>query len=143
MKHFEFGKNVVSGISKKLEAEAKKEGGKDIRPWIKSVVNHIYWIWSSCGNDGELKTLKWMSIVNHISNKHEGHSPAFPKCDHGDIQQERQWIKEGNSETMIMYFLIIYRNRKKVKLFLFFIKHIPAINSQNTCSDSYNLIVIL
>jgi hypothetical protein len=99
LKHFEFGKNVVSGISKKLEAEAKKKGGKDICPWIKSVVNHIYWISSSCGNDGELKTLKWLSIVNHISNKHEGHSPAYPKCDHGDIQQERQWIKDGNSET--------------------------------------------
>lgn len=85
----------LSGISKKLEAAAKKPGGKDIRPWIKSIVNHIYWISSSCGMDGELKTAKWLSIVNHITNKHEGHSNRYPKCEHQEITVERQWLTEG------------------------------------------------
>ncbi|VDI28809.1 Hypothetical predicted protein [Mytilus galloprovincialis] len=44
--------HVAKGVSKKLEAAAKKRGGKDIRPWIKSIVNHIYWISSSCGMMG-------------------------------------------------------------------------------------------
>ena len=84
----------LSGISKKLEAAAKKPGGKDIRPWIKSIVNHIYWISSSCGMDGELKTAKWLSIVNHITNKHEGHSNRYPKCEHQEITVNvNGWLK--------------------------------------------------
>ncbi|XP_071145418.1 uncharacterized protein [Mytilus edulis] len=63
--------HVAKGISKKLEAAAKKSGSKDIRPWIKSIVNHIYWISSSSGTNGDLKLAKWRSIVNHISSKHE------------------------------------------------------------------------
>ncbi|XP_071160693.1 uncharacterized protein [Mytilus edulis] len=88
--------HVAKGVSKKLEAAAKKSGGKDIRPWIKSIVNHIYWISSSCGMDGDLKTAKWLSIMNHMCNKHEGHSSIYPKCDHGELSQDRQWLEEGS-----------------------------------------------
>ena len=97
----------ITGISKKLEAEAKKKGGKDIRPWIKSIVNHVYWISSSCGLDGELKTAKWLAIVNHIANKHEGHSAIYPKCEHDEILQDRQWLKEGKISFVCNHFLFI------------------------------------
>ncbi|CAC5426232.1 unnamed protein product [Mytilus coruscus] len=86
--------HVAKGVSKKLEAAAKKSGGKDIRPWIKSIVNHIYWISSSCGMDGDLKAAKWLSIMNHMCNKHEWHSSIYPKCDHGELSQDRQWLEE-------------------------------------------------
>ncbi|VDH91578.1 Hypothetical predicted protein [Mytilus galloprovincialis] len=32
----------ITEISKKLEAAARKSGNRDIRPWIKSIMNHIY-----------------------------------------------------------------------------------------------------
>ncbi|CAC5374863.1 unnamed protein product [Mytilus coruscus] len=85
---------VAKGVSKKSEAAAKKSGGKDIRPWIKSIVNHIYWISSSCGMDGDLKAAKWLSIMNHMCNKHEGHSSIYPKSDHGELSQDR--LVEGS-----------------------------------------------
>ncbi|XP_076110383.1 uncharacterized protein LOC143079094 isoform X1 [Mytilus galloprovincialis] len=88
--------HVAKGISKKLEAAAKKSGSKDIRPWIKSIVNHIYWISSSCGTNGDLKLAKWRSIVNHISNKHENHSILYPRCEHQPITVDRQWLNEGS-----------------------------------------------
>ncbi|XP_071138462.1 uncharacterized protein [Mytilus edulis] len=83
-------------VSKKLEAAAKKSGFKDIRPWIKSIVNNIFWISASCGMDGDLKTAKWLSIMNHMCNKLEGHSSIYPKCDQGELSQDCQWLEKGS-----------------------------------------------
>lgn len=47
-------------------------------------------------DDGELKQAKWVSVVNHVANKHENHSRKYPRCEHAPINDERQWIKEGN-----------------------------------------------
>lgn len=47
-------------------------------------------------DDGELKQAKWASVVNHVANKHENHSRKYPRCEHAPINDERQWIKEGN-----------------------------------------------
>ena len=33
--------------------------------------------------------------MNHMCNKHEGHSSIYPKCDHGELSQDRQWLEEG------------------------------------------------
>ena len=87
--------SCILGLSKKLEAIAKKTKGSDIRPWIKSIVNHVYWISSSCGTDGNLKSAKWLSISNHIVNKHTDHSDVYQKCEHGELAQQRQWLTEG------------------------------------------------
>ncbi|CAC5407917.1 unnamed protein product [Mytilus coruscus] len=55
--------HVSKGVLKKLEAASKKSGGKDIRPWIKSIVNHIYWISSSCGMDGSVLYKRMKAVV--------------------------------------------------------------------------------
>ncbi|XP_061179861.1 uncharacterized protein LOC133188445 [Saccostrea echinata] len=53
--------HVAKGISRKLETAAKKRGAGQIRPWIKSIVNHTYWVAASSGNNGQMKTDKWKS----------------------------------------------------------------------------------
>ncbi|CAG2238602.1 unnamed protein product [Mytilus edulis] len=64
--------HVAKGISKKLEAAAKKSGSKDIRPWIKSIVNHIYWISSFCGTNGDLKLANGGPLFSSIQET-KGH----------------------------------------------------------------------
>ena len=88
--------HMAKGVSKKLEQAAKKKECGLIRPWIKSVVNHMYWIAASCGTNSALKKAKWISIVNHICDKHEGHDDLFPKCEHGPIVETKKWIKTGS-----------------------------------------------
>lgn len=75
-----------------LEASSKRKGCQVIHPWINSVTNHMYWV-AATSETEEMCTAKWGSIMNHISNQHEGHSSVFPKCQHGPI--ERKWIKSG------------------------------------------------
>jgi hypothetical protein len=82
-------------VSKKLEAAAKKRGGAEIRPWIKSIVNHCYWIAASSGVDGDLVKAKWLSVANHIADKHDGHSVTFPACEHPPVEEAKKWMKTG------------------------------------------------
>ena len=57
--------------------------GKELRPWIESIVNHF---WLCCetakGDEKELKD-SWLCILHHICDKHEW---ADSQCDHGSFQ---------------------------------------------------------
>ncbi|XP_067665009.1 uncharacterized protein [Haliotis asinina] len=88
--------HVTKGVGKKLEAAAKKPGCAAVRPWIKSTTNHMYWVAASCKDDPDLKVDKWLSVINHVANKHEGHSSKFKQCEHGPLTEERLWLKEGS-----------------------------------------------
>ncbi|XP_033725378.1 uncharacterized protein LOC117315337 [Pecten maximus] len=89
--------HVAKGVTKKLkklEGCAKKKGGEVIRPWIKSASNHMYWTSMSSGDDCGLKRAKWSSLVNHVADKHEGHSDLFPHCQHHPT--DRDWLEKGS-----------------------------------------------
>lgn len=83
------------GISRKLENAAKKRGAGQIRPWIKGIVNHTYWVAASSGDNGQLKLDKCKSISNHIINVHNHDSEFFPECEHGE-HEPRDWMRQGN-----------------------------------------------
>ncbi|XP_046560154.1 LOW QUALITY PROTEIN: uncharacterized protein LOC124269188 [Haliotis rubra] len=93
--YFDVG-HVTKGVGKKLEAAAKKSGCAAIRPWIKSTTNHMYWVAASCKDDPDMKVDKWLSVTNHVANKHEGHSAKFKQCEHAPLTEERLWLKEGS-----------------------------------------------
>lgn len=81
---------------KKLEANAKKKDCGDIRLWTKSSVNHCYWVAASSGDNGEMKEQKWASLVEHVANKHDN-------CQHGELDEDRQWLREGETLTLNVY----------------------------------------
>ncbi|XP_071100693.1 uncharacterized protein [Haliotis cracherodii] len=95
-KHYFDVWHVSKGVGKKLEAAAKKNGCAAIRPWIKSTTNHMYWVAASCKDDPDMKVDKWLSVTNHVANKHEGHSTKFRQCEYGPLAEERLWLKEGS-----------------------------------------------
>ena len=58
-----------------------------VQKWKKSIVNHMFWCLSSTHDDDlDLKEAKWLSITNHLTNRHSGHeNPLFRKCAHGRL----------------------------------------------------------
>ena len=68
-------------------------GCEDIGPWIKSMVNHLYWsAMSTEDGDSEMILEKWKSLGNHIHNKHRGNGKKFKKYIHGRLR-EKKWFK--------------------------------------------------
>ena len=66
---------------------------------MRSIISHLHWCASSTqdGNSNIMEA-KWLSVMNHIRNKHTGHHPLFPKCLHGrydTVQDEMQWMTAG------------------------------------------------
>ncbi|KAK3107901.1 hypothetical protein FSP39_024743 [Pinctada imbricata] len=87
--------HVAKGIYKKIEAASKKKGNGILGDWARSISNHIYWCAASSGGDGDLVRDKWLSILNHVVNIHEGHEGEhFPNCVHGSLD-DRLWMRKG------------------------------------------------
>lgn len=65
--------------------------------WKQSILNHLYWCAASSHGDGEQVKAKWLSILKHVMNIHQGHSETFPECAHGPLEEEREWLRRGNA----------------------------------------------
>ena len=91
--------HVSKAVSKKLEAAAKLKGCEELRPWIRSIINHLYWsAMSTPPGQGHVIVAKWVSVVNHISNIHVHSNQHFNVCLHGPLEGEnanKQWVRVG------------------------------------------------
>ncbi|XP_046843252.1 uncharacterized protein LOC124437312 isoform X2 [Xenia sp. Carnegie-2017] len=85
--------HVAKGIKKKILAASKKSGCKLLSDWAQLISNHVYWCAASNNDNEELVKAKWLSVLNHICEIHEGHSDVFPKCEH-DMLEPRMRIKK-------------------------------------------------
>ena len=80
-----------------MKALAKQKDFKLVGEWERSMVNHIYWcvLSTPCG-DGDAVVAKWLSLENHIHNKHGGHSKLYANCTHGRLVAQvraKKWFK--------------------------------------------------
>lgn len=110
------------GLRKKLEKLAKNKDCRIIGKWQQSIINHLYWsvVSSSC-DDADMIKARWLSLENHIHNKHSGHGKLFPNCSHSRLQrrdQNKKWLKRRKfdiiSEKILLFILIlIFRHQTK------------------------------
>ena len=71
----------------------KLKGYGLVAEWTRSIINHLYWCVHSSDN-GDVTLAKWLSISNHIVNKHKGHgNPLYPDCSHPLLK--KKWFKAG------------------------------------------------
>ena len=85
------------GFRKKLEAAAKQKDCEIIGSWQRSIIKHLYWCVSSTPNgDNKVILAKWLSLENHVHNKHRHKDKKFPKCAHGKLrgqERKKKWFK--------------------------------------------------
>ncbi|KAK3107593.1 hypothetical protein FSP39_017919 [Pinctada imbricata] len=91
--------HVAKGLKKKLFALSQQKECSDLQRWIKSIINHLYWVAAtSKGETDQMMLAKWKSILNHVANIHTGHSNLFPSCQHGPLEgadRQKKWLKPG------------------------------------------------
>ena len=89
----------ISELKTKLLALSKEKDCDIIQPWMKSIINHLYWTAaSSPDQDRVLMLAKQMVLCNHIINVHNGHSPLYASCEHGELEDresQKNWLKPG------------------------------------------------
>jgi hypothetical protein len=95
-----------SGLSKKLDAVANKKGCQDVRDWVHSIINHMYWS-ASTSSSGEETAAKWTSVANHIQNVHVHDNWHFPSCAHGpiDSSEHKKWLLPSMHDTLLTHAL--------------------------------------
>lgn len=87
--------HVAKGVYRKLHAISKKRLCDVVGEWSHSISNHLYWCAASSNGNGDLISQKWLSILNHVVEVHEGHGDLYPRCLHGPLD-DRDWIKQGS-----------------------------------------------
>ncbi|XP_028519514.1 uncharacterized protein LOC114576651, partial [Exaiptasia diaphana] len=62
--------HLAKWVVKKLTKKAKTKANLELKPWIRSISNHLWWSAKECGGDADVLVNNWVSIVNHIADKH-------------------------------------------------------------------------
>lgn len=57
-------------------------------------MNHTGHVVQVGAGDADLAEAVWLSVLNHIKDKHDGHSALYDRCKHGDLKP-RKWIYPG------------------------------------------------
>uniref|UniRef100_A0A8C6TKP9 THAP-type domain-containing protein n=1 Tax=Neogobius melanostomus TaxID=47308 RepID=A0A8C6TKP9_9GOBI len=92
--------HVAKGVSKKLTAEAKRRGCEDLGAWIPSIINHLWWCALTCAEDAVLLKEKWVSVIHHVTNRHDWPgNRRYHCCAHEPLDEESQrdklWLNPG------------------------------------------------
>lgn len=86
IKHYFDCWHISKNLKKQINLLGKKKSCKLILIWIKSIINHFYWsVMSTDIDNEELIEAKWMSILRHIQNLHNGHGKIYPTCSHSEL----------------------------------------------------------
>ena len=85
---------VNCSISEEIGPTVKREG---LRAHWKVEEKPLYWSAASTADGkGEVIRAKWMSVDNHVHNKHKDHGNIFPVSQHkrlGKRAREIKWFK--------------------------------------------------
>ena len=87
--------NFTSAVAKKLKALSQTKQCEDLKPWVRSITNHLYReAVSTPAGDGELLVAKWHSVERHMQNLHTNPGRRFPTCAHGKLSGRKN-IESG------------------------------------------------
>ena len=105
-------------VTKKLTMKAKKKGNEPLFQWIKCVSNHLWWCSQTCGGSAESLRERWISILNHVVDKHRWeNNKYFHKCGHGSLSRRKEkktkWLEDGSSAYIAIEEVVL--NKKFLK----------------------------
>ena len=105
-------------VTKKLTKKAKRKGNEPLFKWIKYVSNHLWWCSQTCGGNAEDLRERWVSILNHVVNKHRWkNNKYFRKCGHGRLSRRKErktkWLEDRSSAYVAQEEVVL--NKKFLK----------------------------
>ena len=134
--------HVAKSVSKKLSAASKKSGCSELAPWIPSIVNHLWWSAESCGKDPEVLKERWLSVIHHMTNRHEWPGNRyFHKCEHGRLtteeQRRKKCLKPGSTAHTALLNIVKDKNLLKDIVHLVECVHTTALEMYHSLYLKY------
>lgn len=89
---------MAKGLNKALTKAAQKSKG--IASWQKAIINHLWFACATCGGCEETLLKTWMSLMNHVRNKHEwlNDKNEVESCQHEPLSEEHiewtNWLQD-------------------------------------------------
>ncbi|XP_042147399.1 uncharacterized protein LOC121836542 [Ixodes scapularis] len=92
--------HISKSVKKKLTAASKRAGCQDLQIWIQTAKYHIYWSAKAAGGDEKLLIDIWLSMHNHVINKHSGHEGTYGRYLH-DSQAYNQFKSITDNKLLL------------------------------------------
>lgn len=131
--------HMAKSLKKKIDPLAKLKDCELVGEWKRSLVNHLYWSAVSTPNgDGEMIQAKWLSLDNHIHNKHRGHGKPFPKCAHKNLKRagrKKKWFKPHTKVSEKISSVI------QNKYFCKDVKKLSPVHQTSICEAFHSVII--
>ena len=92
----------LKSIKKNILAIKPKKLLNDIKPWIPSICNHVWWCSRQAEGDPDKLEGMWRNLLYHISNRHTFPGKIVTRCGHhplspDDIRKKRWLLKDSQA----------------------------------------------
>ncbi|CAN8023127.1 unnamed protein product [Ixodes persulcatus] len=95
--------HISKSVKKKLNAAQKRAGCQPLEEWTQATTNHMYWSAMAAGGNKELLVEIWLSMQNHVIDKHTGHGGSYTRCVHNEILEATKMWMDPNSPAYSHY----------------------------------------
>ncbi|KAG0420106.1 hypothetical protein HPB47_003672 [Ixodes persulcatus] len=99
-KHYFDTWHIDKGLKKKLQAASRKSESRELQVWVQPIANHLYYCAALGNGNGPLLVSMWLSLLNHVVDKHDGHDGPFSECLHQPLS-DRAWLTEGEIKILL------------------------------------------
>lgn len=115
--------HLSKNLIKKLTKLSKKKGHEGLVPWIRHVSNHLWWCSATCDGDANILKEKWISLLNHVINKHSfKENVYYKKCAHKRLTKKdrkgMEWVKKDS---------LVFEDLKKIVLNPYLLNSLPQL----------------
>ena len=97
IRHFYDVWHIAKSVKKRIEKQSQQSEYRELLQWKNTVTNHLYWCAATSDGDGAMIVEKWLSILNHVINKHEHAGPRFVSCQHETLPNDYEYMVRGSA----------------------------------------------
>ncbi|XP_052075866.1 uncharacterized protein LOC127713955 [Mytilus californianus] len=97
---YTFMDSATSSIKKKILAIKPKKLLNEVKPWIPSICNHIWYCSRQADGDPDKLEETWRSLLFHISNRHTFPGKIVTQCGHPPLSpddiRKKKWLNQDS-----------------------------------------------
>ncbi|XP_076128204.1 uncharacterized protein LOC143109377 [Alosa pseudoharengus] len=107
--------HVNKSLKKKLVSVSNKKNYRELRPWLRSISNHLYWACNSSHGDEQECVRRWTSVLHHIRGIHRWEENGREyQCAHPPLseedQEKKKWLEHDSPAFRALTELVEEKN---------------------------------